>query len=103
MKTGVRITGIVVDSRKYSTRDGCAVHDLLLQQKPPGLPTLARREFGADPASHLVAERLARTYRPGQGATVTAHGWAVDAQRGLLLLREVDHCEPLPTEQPLQA
>lgn len=95
--TALRLTGLVASSRKYSTPQGRAVHELLLTQEPSAnlahIPALARREWGADPASHQVAERMARQFRPGQRATVTAYGWAVDAQRGLLVLRGVDHAE----------
>lgn len=102
MRTGLRLTGIVASSRKYATPDGRAVHELLLTQEPSQnlarLPALARREFGGDPASHLVAERIARQYREGHTAIVTAHGWVVDAKRQLLVLTGVDHTEPMPTE-----
>lgn len=95
-RTGVRLTGIVLSSRKYATADGRAVHELLLTQEPPSLPALARREWDTSPASHQVAERIARQYREGHTATVTAHGWAVDLQRQLLVLKGVDHVEPTP-------
>lgn len=96
-RTGLRLTGIVASSRKYATREGRAVHELLLHQEPSTnvahLPALARREWGTDPVSHQVAERLARQYREGQLVTVTATGWVLDAKRQLLVLRGVDHAE----------
>ena len=105
-RTGLRVTGIVASSRKYSTPQGRAVHELLLTQEPSPnvthITVLARREWGTDPVSHQVAERIARQYREGQLATVTATGWVIDPKRQLLVLRGVDHTELAAEQQPQQ-
>lgn len=92
----LRITAQVSQSRKYATPAGSAVHELLLSQGPNTLPLLARREFDASPASHIVAQRLANQFRPGTRATVTARGWRFNPQRQLLELLATDHCEQAP-------
>lgn len=95
MTTHLRLTGIVSHSRYY-TEPGThrAVHDLLLTQPCSALPTLARRTWDDTPAAHLVAERQARSHRPGQRATVTATGWRYCPKRQHLVLLGVDHTEP---------
>jgi hypothetical protein len=94
MTTALRLTGQVAVSRYYSEpKTHRAVHDLVLTQAGNSLPVLARRTWADTPASHLVAERIARTYRPGMRATVHATGWAYDAKRAQLVLSGVDHAE----------
>jgi hypothetical protein len=104
MTTTLRLTGLVAHSRYYTEpRTHRPIHDLLISQPGSALPTLARRAWDDTPAAHLIAERIARSFRPGQRATVTATGWAFDAKRQQLVLTGVDHAEaasqPLPHHQ----
>lgn len=92
--TTLRLTGFVAHSRYYSEpKTHRAVHDLVLIQQGNSLPTLARRTWDDTPANHLVAERIARQFRPGLRATVHAAGWSFDARRQQLVLACVDHAE----------
>ena len=94
MTTALRLTGQVAVSRYYAEpRTHRAVHDLVITQPGNSLPVLARRTWADTPASHLVAERIARTYRRGMRATVHAAGWAYDTKRAQLVLTGVDHAE----------
>lgn len=94
MTTALRLTGTVAVSRYYSEpRTHRAVHDLVIVQSGNSLPTLARRTWDDTPAAHLVAERIARQFRPGLRATVTATGWSFDPKRQQLVLAGVDHAE----------
>lgn len=98
MTTALRLTGQVAVSRYYSEpRTHRAVHDLVLIQPGSSLPTLARRVWADTAAAHLVAERIARQFRPGMRATVHAAAWSFDAKRQQLVLSGVDHAE---TYQP---
>jgi hypothetical protein len=95
MTTHLRLTGLVVHSRYYTEpRTHRAVHDLLLAMHGGGGDVLARRTFDDTPAAHIVAERLARSFRHLQRATVHATGWAFDEKRRQLVLTGVDHTEP---------
>ncbi|MFY7867192.1 hypothetical protein [Roseateles sp.] len=90
----LRLTGLVAASRYYTEpKTHRAVHDLVLTQPGSSLPTLARRVWADTAAAHLVAERIARQFRPGMRATVHASGWSFDAKRQHLLLAGVDHAE----------
>lgn len=90
----LRLTGIVSTSRYYSEpKTHRAVHDMVLIQPGNSLPTLARRTWDDNPAAHLVAERIARAFRPGLRATVHAAGWSFDPKRQQLVLSGVDHAE----------
>lgn len=94
--TTLRLTGIVSVSRYYTEpKTHRAVHDLVLIQQANSLPTLARRTWDDNPAAHLVAERIARQFRKGMRATVTAAGWSFDPTRQQLVLAGVDHAEAL--------
>lgn len=95
---GVRLTGAVQSSRKYSDTRGQAVHELLLTQGPLSLPVLVRRCFGPTPAGHMVAQRLERDYRAGWAATVTGRTLVLDRRRQLLVLTDPDHIEPAPAQ-----
>lgn len=95
---GVRLTGQVQSSRKYSDTRGQAVHELLLTQGPLSLPVLVRRCFGHTPAGHMVAQRLCQQYRTGSSATVTGQGLSFDRRRQLLVLTDPDHIEPAPAQ-----
>jgi len=100
MTTNLRLTGLVAHSRYYTERGtNRPVHDLVLVQHGGGGDVLARRTWDNTPASHLVAERMARSFRPLQRATVHATGWAFDAKHRQLVLTGVDHAEP--ASQPL--
>jgi hypothetical protein len=94
MTTALRLTGQVAVSRYYSEpKTHRAVHDLVLTQPGNSLPVLARRTWPDTPANHLVADRIARCFRPGLRATVHATGWAYDTKRQQLVLSGVDHAE----------
>jgi hypothetical protein len=105
MTTTLRLTGIVSTSRHYTGLAGVAVHELVLTQpsRSDALPTLARREFDATPASHLIAQRLAHQFRTGHRATVHATAWRFNQRRHMVELVGVDHAELLPSQQPTEA
>lgn len=103
MTTTLRLTGIVSTSRHYTSLAGVAVHELVLTQpssRGDALPTLARREFDATPASHLIAQRLAHQFRTGQRATVHATAWRFNERRHMVELIGVDHAELLASPEP---
>lgn len=95
--SSVRISGTVHTSR-YFTEPSThrPMHELKLEQSPGATAAVARRVWDNTPAAHLVAQRMARAFRPGQRATVTAKGWRFDARQQHLVLIDVDHAE---TEQ----
>lgn len=90
----VRITGVVESSRYYTERGTQQpVHELLLGQGDHQLRVLARRSWPNTAANHLVAQRLAASFKPGHRATVTARNWQLNPVRQLLELVGTDHCE----------